>query len=187
MAADAQSFLPADDEFAPEPDEELDALEASFDAEPEPLGDDDEGISVRLADEPPVLGRAWAFDFSSNTSLPPGARGPVAIYGMATLRLWIEKCLYTERGSHPIHPPDYGVEGLLDMIAEPATVAVASDLEERIRDALLFHPRISDVRDFDAFVGTPENDDEDVLYVSFTVVTDEGEDESFDALALGVA
>jgi phage baseplate assembly protein W len=173
------NFLPADDP-SPEPDAELDAFEDSLTADDALLDD------VVIDEQPPPLGRSWAFDFDSGSFLWGTGQGPLETRGLATLRGWIEKCLYTPRGL-AIHPPDYGVEDLDEVIGMSVAEAGSAGLEDRIREALLFHPRIQDVTDFDAFAGTAENDDDDVLYVSFTVVTDDGDLENFDALPLGVS
>jgi hypothetical protein len=174
-----QSFLPLTDDAIPDPDDSLDAVEDDDDDQ-SPFVDESDVSDIVVADDaPPPLGLSWAFDFQAGTFLLNGGHGPLETRGLATLRGWVEKCLMTARGAHPIHPPDYGVEGLLEVIGEAASDGVAGDLEDRIRDALLFHPRISDVTDFDAYMGDPEEDDEhdsaddETLFVSFTVVTDD--------------
>jgi hypothetical protein len=183
MAEDPTTFLPEDDTEDLDPDEELDALEG--DSAADPLIEDADAVDLVLAEvPPPPLGRAWAFDFQTGSFLLNQAHGPLETRGLATLRGWIEKCLMTARGAHPIHPPEYGVEGLTDVIGEAASPGVAAGLEEGIRDALLFHPRITDVRDFDAYLGTVEDGDEDALYLSFTVVTEDDERLDFEALTL---
>jgi hypothetical protein len=91
--------------------------------------------------------------------------------GISTLQGWIEKCLRTARGAHPIHPEDYGIEMPDNAIGRAHDFD--TDLELRIREALQFHPRIADVTDF---VREDDPDDE-FITVSFTVVLDD--DSSF--------
>jgi|1185.fasta_scaffold84709_2 phage baseplate assembly protein W len=174
------SFLPPDDDPIPDPDEELDGLE---DDEAERFIDSDEAPDVVVLDEPPPpLGLSWAFSFEAHTFLRGGLSGPLETRGLATLRGWIEKCLQTERGQHPIHPPDYGLERP-DILGEPVGDEAAADLEEAVRDALLFHPRITDVTEFEVYMGEVDSSDDpnlivsddEALYVSFTVVTDDEE------------
>jgi Protein of unknown function (DUF2634) len=184
------SFLPPDDDPIPDPDEVLDAIEATDDDSRSFLDEDDQADVITVDAPPPPLGLSWAFDFSTNTFLMGGIGGPLETRGLATLRGWIEKCLMTARGAHPIHPPDYGVEGLTDIIGDAATPEVAGGLEEVIRDALLFHPRITEVVDFAAFVGehddldTSITPDDETLFVSFTVVTDDEETIDFIGIPL---
>jgi hypothetical protein len=115
------------------------------------------------------LGRSWAFDF-----LKPGfstykGRGPLEIWGIPQLRNWIEKCLRSTRGGSPIWPDGYGVEGLTEMIGQPIASLPQTLIQRRIKEALTYHPRITDVVDFD-FEFDP---DDEVLFCSFTVVLDD--------------
>lgn len=115
--------------------------------------------------EPAPLGRSWAYDFSHKRFLQrPG--GTVQTRGITTLRQWIEKCLRTDRGAHPIHPDDYGMERPFDLIGQGLASASKDDLQARIEDALTFHPQIVGVQDMDL---TYDPDDPS-LNVSFTVV-----------------
>jgi Protein of unknown function (DUF2634) len=136
-------------------------------------------VDLIVRRDPPVpLGRGWAFDFSRGRFLPaPGGHGARETHGAATLRGWIEKCLSTDRGAHPIHPPGYGLTRRADLIGGPVAHPPA-DLEDRIRDALTFHPRIVDIVDF----GVGWDDNDDYLAVSFTAVTDQHDRLPFDVL-----
>ena len=98
-------------------------------------------------------------------------RGPVETRGIDTLRGWIAKCLVTSRGAHPIHPDGYGMESPFDMIGSTFTEFDTSDLEDRIREALTFHPRISGIEDFE----TEFAEGDEALFVAFQVLLDNEE------------
>jgi len=145
------------------PEEELAALGAS-------IVSADEGGIVVSTDERIPIGVSWSFDFLSNEFLTGTSRGPLETRGEHTLYGWMEKCLRTDRGAHPaIHPPGYGLVRPFDMIGLPVAHAVGSDLEARITDALLFHPRIVAVRDFDFQV----DPNDDLILAAFTVILDD--------------
>jgi Protein of unknown function (DUF2634) len=160
-----EQLLPEDDEPLAE-DELLDDLDQSIEDFP-----DQDDLVVTTPEAPP-LGRSWAFDYGARKFISgPQGHGPVATYGLETLRQWIEKCMRTDRGAHPIHSDEYGVEGLASGMGEPVATFPTGDYEQRLHDALLFHPRIADVRSFDWDL---EDDDEGV-FVSFEVVLDDDE------------
>jgi len=164
------AFLPTADEPLTGK-EQLDALQQALD----PEGQVDLVVSN---DPPPPVGRSWAFDFETNRFVrSANGKGPAGTTGEATLRKWVEKCLSTARGAHPIHPPGYGLLNKDDVIGGPVA-AVPVDLETRIRDALTFHPRIVNVTDF----GVDYELDDDYVSVRFTVVTDRDETLTFDQL-----
>lgn len=146
----------------PLPDDRLAAISASIAAD---------GTDVLLVtdDERPPVGLSWSFDFLHNRFLTSRNRGPLETRDMQTLYGWMEKCLRTDRGAHPVHPPGYGLVRPFDMIGKPVAQAIGTDLEERITDALLFHPRVSAVRDF-AFDIDPNDD---LILAEFTVVLDD--------------
>lgn len=176
-ATNEDTFIPSDDR-PPDADEELDLLDDAL-ISGFPESEDD------LIDEPVVrpLGRGWAFDFSrggfiyghETGPLAAGGHSPLGTTGLGTLQTWIEKCLLTERGAHPVHPEGYGMVRPFDLIGEQVVGAPVADLEQRVRDALTFHPRITEVRDFEADIDT----DREYISVSFTVIVDGGEALSF--------
>jgi phage baseplate assembly protein W len=175
-------FLPSDDEPR-SVDEVLTDLDAALARDPDsPAFDEGDAADLVLAaEEPPPLGKSWAFDFEAGRFVgAPGA--PLATHGLATLRTWIEKCLRTPQGAFPVHPPDYGVEGLLDIIGEPLADGVGVGLETKIHEALTFHPRIADVGEFTYTLDV----DGEALMVSFTVWTGAGTAVRFDNFILGV-
>lgn len=163
MADEIEQLLPADDAPLPEPDAELDALADSLASE----GVDVDDLVVGL-EAPPPVGRSWAFDFAEGRFLRAG-REPLRTRGLGTIQAWIDKCLHTERGGSPVHPPEYGLEGVDRGIGSGPDDPAFADLEDRIRAALTFHPRIVGIegfqQDFDP--------DDDVLAVRFVVVLDD--------------
>lgn len=146
------------------PDDALQDLEASF-----------QGVSapadvVVVEEQPPPLGLSWAYDFPRERFLlAQGQHGPLTTHGTETLIGWMEKVLRTSRGAHPIHPPGYGVLGRNELIARLVEGAPVAEFERRIRDALKFHPRISDVQDFD--YSFDPNDE--WVAISFTVIRED--------------
>lgn len=117
-------------------------------------------------DPPPPIGRSWQFDFVANRFVI-GSGGIAETYGLATLRVWIEKCLRTDRGAHPIHSDSYGMVSPFDMIGQQLTDVSQSDLEERVTDALTKHPSIVDIQEF-SMTYDPIGDT--LLSVNFIVV-----------------
>lgn len=121
--------------------------------------------------EPAPLGRSYAYDFIQHAFLGD-EQGITATRGLDTLALWIEKTLHTPRGGAAAVDPDFGLEGLEDVLDGGSFDAgQMAALEDRITDALMIHPRISAVEDFDA----EYEPGDDAVFVSFTV-TPEGED-----------
>lgn len=119
----------------------------------------------------PIIGKSWAFDFVQGRFMPTRTGGIVATRGRETLRFWVEKCLRTPRRAFPIYDDDYGLEGGYDLIGGQYDPGEAADLGQRITDALLYHPRITAVTGFSAYF----DPDEETLWLSFTVVTDQGD------------
>ena len=138
---------------------------------------DDEAIDDRwqdaddlvvAAEPPPPVGRTWAYDYVAGRMLSRG-RGPVEVRGIATIKQWVEKCLRTDRGAHAIHPDEYGVEDPFEPVGFALDSADMADYFDRVHDALTFHPRIVDVRDFEL----DSDSDEEILEVRFTIVLDD--------------
>ena len=84
------------------------------------------------------------------------------------LRQAILKIIHTERYEHEIYSWDYGIE-LQDLIGEQIPY-VMSEIKRRIEDALTADERIDSVEDF-----TVEQIEKRALYITFTVITAEGE------------
>src|SRR4051794_26346143 len=168
----SDQFVPSSPEPV-DPDDALASLEADFEERVDPPE-----ILV-VEEEPPPIGRSWAFDFvSGRFRSGPGGRSPLATNGTATLVVWAEKCLRTVAGSHPIHPPGYGVRDRTSLLGRAISGAPVAELEQRIREALTFHPRIADIEDF---VFDYDSADEWVN-VTFSLVLDDDTVVPFDNL-----
>lgn len=119
----------------------------------------------------PPFGRSWRYDFLDFKWERPGqGQGPSETLGLETLTQWVYKCLITDRGAHPIHPPGYGMVRPFDAVSEAMSGVPFESLQSRVTDALIYHPRITDVRDFDVVSDDP---DDEVIEISFTVVLDD--------------
>lgn len=176
------------DEFSPgDPEELIDETPAEdglfddaaddFDAFEDGL-EGDEDAELIVEPEPVTLGRAIVLDFN-NGGVKLSGRGPMEVRGEASLRLWIEKCLRTHEGAHPIHPEGYGLERpIMDYIGLPEAEMVTGDLEEDIRDALIYHPSINDIENFELAVEDGEG--EPYALITFDVIRDDGTREDFD-------
>lgn len=146
---------------------------------------DDDLVVIEDGDEDPKLpfGKGYAFDFQRH-ELARGREGrsPLKTFGEASLKTRIEKCLRTERGAHPIYSDDYGMEAPFDLIGAPLNSALSSDVQERVRGALVrLDDRIADVRDF----SLDYDEQEPFLLMSFRVVLDDETVLSFDRFTLG--
>lgn len=171
------------DNDAVEPDDDLGLLEI----EDEPFGEDEEldALDNPEADDLVIMeepdtdpGRSWSFAYESGRYRFSPARGPIETHGEFTLREWIEKCLRTPRGRYPIYSDDYGMENPERGIGEQGEEAF-ENLEGRISDALTYHPRISEIADFE-FELQETVDAELIAVVSFTVILDDDSTLGFD-------
>lgn len=90
--------------------------------------------------------------------------------GMASIRQAIYKVLKTERDVYAIYNSDYGIN-LRDLIGK-SKVYVSSQIEQRVREALLMDSRVKGVHNF--LISEGENKGE--MYISFDVYTTEGEE-----------
>lgn len=122
-----------------------------------------------LVEPPPPIGRGWALDPNKpGFVMSPQHRGPLTTHGLGTLRTWITKVLHTERGVFPIYSTEFGMTRPFDLIGQPGSETAVADYEDRVRDALLFHPRITEIREFRAEFALST----DEVQVWFEVVTD---------------
>lgn len=131
---------------------------------------------VTTQDPPAPLGRAPAIDFVQRTFIPNTAGGPLMVYGLDTLRQWVEKCCRTRRGENPACHPDFGVDQLFsDMIdGSPYDESVAAQFEAIVERALSVHPFIDSIDEWQIVYA---QDDDDFAAVKFVVIpTAEGED-----------
>ena len=158
------TFLPADVEPM-SPQEILSSIQETLDGTPRP----DLVIDIP---QPPPLGRSWGYDFLHYRFRTVAGRGPLLTQGIATLESWVEKCLHSDRGASPIWTDGYGMVRPFDVIGEPFAASPFESLRSRIRDALIYHPRITDIQDFR--VSGPEDDaNEEFVEFSFTLVLDD--------------
>lgn len=160
------------DQLLPEDDEPLDEDEAleELDAAIEALPDDD---LVVTADAPAPIGRSYGFDVHARRFITgPNGHSPIPTYGDGTLRTWIAMTMNTDMGAHPIFSDDYGMEHLGEGFGGPTALFPTGDYEQRIREALTFHPRIVGVRDFEWDLDPAD----DAVAVDFTVDVDDSSD-----------
>lgn len=128
----------------------------------------------------PSIGKSYAFDFAHGHFYPSSSGGVQSTLGLTTLRFWVEKCLSTPKGAFPIHDDDYGLEGMDEIIGRQYDAGVVADLGRWITEALLYHPSIASVTNFQA----AQDPNDETLFVSFTVVTDQGDALTFEELAI---
>lgn len=150
-----------------DPEEALDISDALLEGDPD--------ATLLVNPEPTPLGQTISWDFERHTHHDVQARGPHMVRGEAALRQWIEKCLRTHAGAHPIHPDGYGMEiPISEFIGRAVPDLEVTELEEAVKEALLFHPAIKDVVGFEA-----NWEDEDVvtgdavLVLNFAVIRDD--------------
>jgi hypothetical protein len=149
--------------------EDLDAAENDLFGS-DPLDAEDE---LGIATEIPATGRGYAYDFGNERFVRSGT-GVLATYNLDTLRGWIIKMLRTPRGGAVVHSQDIGMEDPEREIGMLSRDIDRADLEERITDALLVHPRIVGIDDFDLEF----YEDADYAFASFTVLLDSGEEDT---------
>jgi len=136
----------------------------------------DDGLELTIEPEVPPVGRSWAYDFKNGTFLKAG-HGPLTTRREATLKTWVEKCIRTHRGAHPIHPDGYGLEQPLeDFLSHPELTT--HELEEAIVDALTFHPQITAVKNMVIQTGDTIEGDA-AVEIAFTVVQNDETDITF--------
>ena len=159
-----------DDGLFTDAEDEYEALSDSFDGE--------EDAQLVVEPPPPPLGRTIVLDFNAGGVMMSG-RGPMEVRGESNLRVWIEKCLRTHEGAHPIHPEGYGLETPLNAyLGVTASEIEVGEVEDAVRAALVYHPAIDDIEDFEMVI----NEDEPEAYaeITFNVVRDDGTREDFD-------
>jgi len=176
----ADDFVTPDEDFdpiVPTDDDEFDAnadlddIEERLD-DPSLFGDEVVQDDLVLETEPQVysLGRSWLFDFGQFRFVTDRsrARAPARVTGIPQLQNWVEKAIYTSRGSLPIYSDDYGLEEPDLIIGSPFTSAAAASLRRRVEECVTFHPKIIGIDDFAA---VPVEDGE-AVDVSFRLQLD---------------
>lgn len=154
------TLVPADDEPV-SADAELDAVEAEALAAA--------GVPAEGEDAPLPFGRSWAFDFERSRFVRQGG-SPARVEGIEALKMWCLVAMSSARYAHAVFSEEFGMEGLNDSLGQLDPQEVVSDLEERIRGALMVHDRIMDVTDFSIVFDRTTGI---VTVQRFSVVTDE--------------
>lgn len=132
-------------------------------------GIDADDLIVSVEPQPEPIGRSWAFDFTAKRFVMAG-HAPVETRRTQTLRYWIEKCLRTPQGALAIEPADYGFDSPTDIFGDQFDSSDVGTLEDRVREALLFHPAITGIEEFRA---VQSEEDLEALLVSFRAVLDD--------------
>lgn len=156
-------LLPADDEGL-SPPEELAASIAGAVAEP--------GAIIPEADPAPTpFGRSWAFDYETRRFIRAGT-SPVVTTGAGALKQWILMVVNSARFAHAVFTDEFGMEHPEQGIGDLRAAQIVSDYEQRLREALLVHDRITALQEFRASYDPTQG----VLFITyFEVVTDEEE------------
>jgi len=136
IPGEGPTVVPFDGEIA-DPEADFEGLLTVFD----PAAQD-----IRVVDSGKV-GKSWAFDFLRSRFIPRRS-GPLRTNGLTSLRYWIEKCLRSERGAAAVWPDEYGTVGTSDFYGQVWRTEYSVLLEERVAEALSFHPRISRIENF---------------------------------------
>jgi hypothetical protein len=159
-----------DDGLFSDAEDEYEALSDSFDGE--------EDAELVVEPPPAPLGRTVVLDFNTGEVVMNG-RSPMEVRGESNLRVWIEKCLRTHEGAHPIHPEGYGMEVPLNSyLGVTASQIEVGEVEDAVRAALIYHPAIDDIENFEMVI----DDDAADAYaeITFNVIRDDGTREDFD-------
>lgn len=163
--ADEPGFelLPSDDETL-SPADELAASAAGAVAE---AGE----ITPEADPAPAPFGRTWVFDFETGRFVRSGT-SPLPTTGFGALEQWILMAVHTARFAHSVFSDDFGMEEPEKGIGELRSGEMIADYEQRLREAVLVHDRVTALENFTASY----NPIEGVLTITyFEVVTDEGE------------
>lgn len=166
VPTEIEELLPLDEDLSAE--DELAAADDAID------GDD---LVLDIEPEPQPIGRGIAFDWTRREVVMSG-HGPSETLREATVKGWIEKCLNTHEGAHPIHPEGYGLAHPLGTYLG-GPLPDLGQLERDISDALLFHPAITEVKDFSVYPHDREEGDM-AADVRFTAELDDGSEMDFE-------
>lgn len=172
-----QTILPAEDDQL-DVDVQLAQVEGDL-ADDLVEGDEFDLVLDEAPDELPPLGKGYAFDFTRRQFVRAG-RTPAVTHGDQTLREWVAKAIHTERGAHPIHSDEYGMDDPFRLIGSPVRGAAVAQYEQDLVRCLTTHPRIADVRDF----GVTDDEDGKAIWLTFLIVLDDDTELSFDPFQL---
>lgn len=163
-------------ELLPIDDAEIPAQDALNAAAAAALGDREDPPSIETAGPIP-FGVSWAFDWEAGRFKRHG-QSPVRVTGLDALREWCMMAVNSTRFAHGVFSDRFGMDDPNELIGGGLGEDddIASDAEEKIREALMIHDRIVDVTEFDI----EWNPVEGILYLhSFTAVTDEADELPF--------
>jgi len=152
------------------PLDEEDALDIATEGleDEDALLSDDDDFEIEVDGEATIIGRSLAFNFPAGKLFSAG-QGPQVVRGAAAISAWVEKCIRTQAGAHEACDPAFG---LPEPLSEYAATRGAG-LEAALREALTFHPAITDIREYTLTEGTTPDGADDALAVNFNVVLDD--------------
>ena len=101
----------------------------------------------RTPDEVEPLGMTWAFDPDTGQIATYGAQ-PVAVSGVDALKVWCAVALSVKRFAHHIASDNYGMDQPDHLVGYAFDSERNADYIRDVRQTLLVHDRISDVRNF---------------------------------------
>jgi hypothetical protein len=158
--------------FSLVPADELEFVSPEDDAAAAALGAlDATDVALIEAAEPEPFGRTWVFDHPRRRMLRSGG-APVEVRGVDALRVWAEMALQVARNRFPIFPANYGFDRFDGAIGKVSPVEEVADFEERMREALTVHDRVTDVVDVVVSLDPREGV---FLVERWAIVTDEGD------------
>lgn len=136
-------------------------------------------------EEPPrPFGKSWLWDDDRGRFKRYGA-APAATHGYDTLIGWIRNAVRIARLTYPIFDDEFGMDDPYALVGEVPTTTLKAQWSRMITDALSIEPRITEVRDFKYGQAPAGSPDDTVLYVDFTVVTDDQAELTIEGVALG--
>lgn len=125
------------------------------------------------------FGRSWLVN--PDTGLVVTYNGlPIEVQGKDAGRMWCLIAIKTQRFMHAIAPEDYGMEQPTRPLGYVYSAERNEEYARDIRDALLQHDRIVDVRDFQ-FRGDL---DSTVLEMDCTVIWDDDEETRLESVTI---
>lgn len=90
--------------------------------------------------------KEYKWNFDKNTFEYDGNGNPVIVEGNEALKVWVYKCLMTERYRYRAYFDDYGAE-LERFIGKPNDGSEGTELYRYVEEALLVNPYIKAVND----------------------------------------
>lgn len=138
FTGDPQYSLSPTEDVPVSPAEQLEAAARSALEDP---------VSVAVAAPERIVtpyGMSWQFDFS-NRRFVREENSPVQAHGEHALEQWVQACLHTVAGAHPIFSRFFGVQDYSAIFGTANPEEMIADLDRRFRMALTQHDRIAAV------------------------------------------